>query len=163
MSYENPVTPSGDKIISANVPSDGKPVNEMPKTQQIIKNETSEVAQDETKKIEVDYEEKGKDIYYHHKITYYMFCSWVGIVVFFLVAQILMQPFLHTQWAEAFVVRFNEHIQSAEGTGATTGILCNICGIIFILINVIIRIVNRKVFKYARKAHDVIKNKKKGG
>ena len=34
-----------------------------------------------------------------------------------------------------------------KGTGATTGILCNMCGILLVTINVIVRIVNRKVFK----------------
>lgn len=162
MKYENPMTPDGERIISAGTPVDDESVVEEVNTQQTVSEETDSVKEQKVNK-ETEYEKKGKNLFYHHKIIYFMFCTFAGILLTFLLGQLIMQPFLNAEWALNYVASFNERIQSADGMGATTGILCNMCSVILVIINLVIRIINRKVFKYAKKTHDMMESKKKGG
>lgn len=162
MNYENPMTPDGERIISTGAPSDPDSVVEEVKTQKTVSEKTDSKKEEKASK-EAEYEKKGKDLFYHHKIIYFMFCTFAGILLTFLLGQLIMQPFLNAEWALNYVASFNERIHSADGMGATTGILCNMCSVILVIINLVIRIINRKVFKYAKKTHDMMESKKKGG
>lgn len=130
----------------------------------VLANEApSEDSSKASKKEQPNYETIGINIYRNRKITYLLFCTGWGYLITFVIGQIVSHPLMNTPIAKEFAAWFGNQIGALDGSGPTAGIVCTICSLILVMLNLLVRIINKKKFSKAKEYAERVKHIKNGG